>query len=221
MKLFHLFAAIVLSAGSLASGAAFAAEPAKAEAAKKAPPDLAKGSAIATAVCAACHNADGNSGSPANPKLAGQHPEYLTKQLMNFKPQEGKPAERNNAIMAGFSAQLTADDMRNVSAHFAKQVPKLGTAKGTKEQLALGEKIYRGGIAEKGLPACAGCHSPNGAGIPAQYPRISGQWADYTNSQLMAFREGGRKNSSQMMQIANKLTDKEMKAVADYIAGLR
>lgn len=198
------------------AAAAKAAKPAK-----PAEPDLAKGSAISTAVCAACHNADGNSAIAANPKLAGQHPEYLVKQLMNFKPADGKPALRSNAIMAGFSAQLSDDDMRNLAAYYAKQTPKLGVAKASKEQLALGERIYRGGLSEKGLPACAGCHSPNGAGIPAQYPRLSGQWAEYTNAQLLAFREGGRKNSLQMTQIASKMTDKEMKAVADYIAGLR
>jgi cytochrome c553 len=201
------------------AAASKAAMPAKAAAPAK--PDLAKGSAISTAVCAACHNADGNSAIAANPKLAGQHPEYLVKQLMNFKSADGKPALRNNAVMAGFSAQLSDEDMRNLAAHYAKQTPKLGVAKATKEQLALGERIYRGGLSEKGLPACAGCHSPNGAGIPAQYPRLSGQWAEYTNSQLLAFREGGRKNSLQMSQIASKMTDKEMKAVADYIAGLR
>jgi cytochrome c553 len=195
------------------SAAAFAQD------AKK--PDLAKGATISAAVCASCHNADGNSGTPANPKLAGQHPEYLVKQLMNFKPGKDKPAERANAIMAGFSAQLSAEDMANVSAYYAKQTPKAGTARGTKEQFALGEQIYRGGLSAKGIPACAGCHGPAGAGIPSQFPRLSGQWAEYTNTQLLAFREGGRKNSTQMTQIANKMNDKEMRAVADYIAGLK
>jgi cytochrome c553 len=159
---------------------------------------------------------------PANPKLAGQHPEYLVKQLNNFKVQPGDTvATRNNAIMAAFATALSAEDMRNVAAYFSKQVQKPSTAKASKESVALGEKIYRGGIAEKGLPACAGCHGPTGAGIPAQYPRIGGQWAEYTATQLTNFREGVRKNNLQMSQIAAKMSDKEIKSVSDYIAGLR
>ena len=110
--------------------------------------------------------------------------------------------------------------MKNVSAYLAAQKQTLGSAK-NKDTLALGEKIYRGGIADKKIPACAGCHSPNGAGIPAQYPRLGGQHAQYTESQLIAFRDGVRNNSEQMTVIANKMSDKEMKAVSDYIAGLR
>jgi cytochrome c553 len=191
-------------------------------AAAAAKPDITKGQTIASQVCAACHAADGNSASPANPKLAQQHPEYLVKQLQNFKVKPGaKEAERVNAIMAGFAAGLSDEDMRNVAAFYAKQTQKLGTARGTKENLTLGEQLYRAGVASKGLPACAGCHGPTGSGIPAQYPRLSGQWAEYTATQLTAFREGGRKNNVQMSQIAAKMTDKEIKAVADYIAGLR
>lgn len=178
-------------------------------------PDLAKGQATATAVCAACHTSDGSRGSPANPILQGQHPEYLTKQLVEFK--SGK---RDNAIMKGMSATLSDADMVNVSAFYASKQAKPGAAK-NKDLVVLGEKIYRGGIAAKQVPACAGCHSPNGAGIPAQYPRLSGQHADYTVSQLNMFRDGSRANSLQMTQVAAKLNDKEIKAVADYIAGLR
>jgi cytochrome c553 len=184
--------------------------------------DIAKGQTIASQVCAACHGADGNSTSPANPKLAQQHAEYLVKQLQNFKAKpDAKEAERANAVMAGFAAGLSEDDMRNVSAFYAKQTKKLGAARGTKESVALGERLYRAGVADKGLPACAGCHGPTGSGIPAQYPRLGGQWAEYTAAQLTAFRDGGRKNNVQMSQIAAKMTDKEIKAVADYIAGLR
>jgi cytochrome c553 len=122
--------------------------------------------------------------------------------------------------MAGFAAGLSDADMKNVSAYLQAQKQTLGSAK-NKDTLALGEKIYRGGIAEKKIPACAGCHSPNGAGIPAQYPRLGGQHAEYTESQLIAFRDGVRNNSEQMSVIANKMSDKEMKAVSDYIAGLR
>ena len=177
-------------------------------------PDLAKGQATA-AVCSACHVADGSRGSPANPILQGQHPEYLVKQLQEFKA-----GKRKNAIMAGFAATLSEDDMRNVAAFYASKSAKPGAAK-DKDLAALGEKIHRGGIADRNIPACAGCHSPSGAGIPAQYPRLAGQHADYTEAQLTAFRSGARGNSAQMAAIAAKMNDREIKAVADYLAGLR
>jgi cytochrome c553 len=177
-------------------------------------PDLAKGQATSTAVCGACHTNDGSRGSPANPILQGQHPEYLVKQLTEFK--EGK---RDNAIMKGMAATLQPDDMKNVAAFYASKKAKPGFAK-NKDLVVLGEKIYRGGIAERNVPACSGCHSPTGAGIPAQYPRLAGQHADYTEAQLIAFRGGVRKNSAQMTGVAAKMNDKEIKAVADYVAGL-
>ena len=188
---------------------------AKSEAPKLAKPDLAKGEASYTAVCAACHGADGNSGSPQNPKLAGQHPQYLVKQLQEFK--SGK---RNNAIMKGFASILSEDDMKNVSYWLTSKTAKSGFAK-DKDLVSLGERIYRGGILDRRVAACAGCHSPNGAGIPAQYPRLSGQHAEYSTSQLTAFRDGVRLNSLQMNQVAARLNDREIKAVADYLAGLR
>ena len=178
-------------------------------------PDLAKGQAISTQVCGACHTADGSRGSPANPILAGQHPEYLAKQLHEFKS-----GTRNNAVMKGFAATLSEDDIKNVAAFYAGKSAKPGFAK-NKDSIKLGEKIYRAGIADKAVPACAGCHSPNGAGIPAQYPRIGGQHADYAEAQLVAFRGGARANNVQMTAIAAKMSDAEIKAVADYIAGLR
>ena len=178
-------------------------------------PDLVKGEASYGAVCMSCHGADGNSAIAANPKLAQQHPEYLIKQLQEFK--SGK---RKNAIMQGFASALSDDDMRNVSYWVTSKTAKPGFAK-DKELVAMGERIYRGGIADRQIAACAGCHSPNGAGIPAQYPRLSGQHADYTASQLNMFRDGTRANSIQMNQVASKLNDKEIKAVSDYIAGLR
>ena len=178
-------------------------------------PDLAAGEAKASTVCAACHTADGSRGLPAYPILQGQHPEYLVKQLTEFK--EGK---RKNSIMNGMAAPLTPEDMRNIAAFYGSKKAKDGTAK-TAALVALGEKIYRGGIAKKGVPACAGCHSPNGAGIPAQYPRLAGQHSDYTKTQLTTFRQGERTNSPQMMTIAANLSDKEIEALADYIAGLR
>jgi cytochrome c553 len=178
-------------------------------------PDLAKGEASFGAVCAACHAADGNSTTPVNPKLAQQHPEYLVKQLQEFKA-----GKRANAVMSGMVAALSDDDMRNIAYWLASKQAKAGFAK-DKDTVALGERIYRGGIADRQIAACAGCHSPNGAGIPAQYPRLSGQHADYTTAQLTAFRDGVRKNSVQMTGVAAKMNDREIKAVADYISGLR
>ncbi|KJA09697.1 cytochrome C [Acidovorax temperans] len=185
------------------------------DAPKVAKPDLVKGEASYTAVCAACHGADGNSAIAVNPTLAQQHPEYLVKQLQEFK--SGK---RNNAVMKGFATMLTDEDMKNIAYWVASKPAKAGFAK-DKDLVTLGERIYRGGIADRNIAACAGCHSPNGAGIPAQYPRLSGQHADYTVAQLNTFRDGSRANSQQMTQVAAKLNDKEIKAVADYIAGLR
>ncbi len=213
MKLIaHLF----LAAAASFSFSAYAEAP-KTVATSQTPvkPDLVKGEAMYTAVCASCHGADGNSGSPTNPKLAQQHPEYLVKQLQEFK--SGK---RNNAVMSGFASSLSDQDMKNISYWLASKKTKLGFAK-DKELVALGERIYRGGIADRQVPACAGCHSPNGAGIPSQYPRLGAQHADYTVTQLTAFRDGVRKNNLQMTQVAAKMNDREIKAVADYIAGLR
>lgn len=193
--------------------AASASTAAAQEAKLPAKPDLAKGQATAQ-VCAACHTSDGSRGSPAYPILQGQHPEYLVKQLTEFKS-----GLRSNAIMTGMVAALNPDDMKNVAAFYAGKQAKPGFAK-HKDLVALGEKIFRGGIADRSIPACAGCHSPDGAGIPSQYPRLAGQHAEYTEAQLVAFRDGVRKNSIPMMGVAAKLNDREIKAVADYIAGL-
>jgi cytochrome c553 len=153
--------------------------------------------------------------SNAFPKLAGQHSEYLVKELTNFKS-----GERANAVMGPYAAALSEEDMRNVAAYFSAQVQKPAAA--TDQAAAtLGRKIYRGGIAEKGVPACAACHGPAGAGLPVQYPRLAGQWPEYAQAQLTAFRGGVRNNNVAMMTIAARLSDDEMKAVADYVAGLR
>lgn len=202
---------------ALAAASAFAAGPAPAAPAPAAPkfvPDLVKGQA-SFAVCSACHGVDGNSGTPAYPKLAQQHPEYLVKQL-----QEYKSGKRANAIMLGFASALSEEDMKNIAFWVTTNQAKPGAAT-DKELVALGERIYRGGIQERQIAACAGCHSPNGAGIPAQYPRLSGQHAEYTAAQLTYFRDGIRKNNLQMTQNASKLNDREIKALADYTAGLR
>jgi cytochrome c553 len=194
---------------------AFAAE-------SSAKPDASKGQAIASQVCAACHAADGNSTITANPKLAGQIPEYIAKQLANFKAAPGKKAERENSVMAGMVANLSPNDMKNLAAYFASQKAKGGVAR-NKELAALGRKIWRGGIAEKGVAACASCHGAAGAGVPAQYPLLAGQHAEYTESQLKAFRAGQRENdtANMMRMTAAKLSDREIQAVADFIAGLR
>ncbi|MEY4711031.1 MAG: hypothetical protein RIS88_481 [Pseudomonadota bacterium] len=211
-----LLAAVLLAAPVMSALAATPAAPAAAaKPAAPAKPDLVQGEARFTAVCASCHGADGNSGTPANPKLAQQHPEYLVKQL-----QEYKSGKRANAIMQGMAATLGDADMKNIAAWLATQKAKPGFAK-DKELVALGERIWRGGIADRQVAACAGCHSPNGAGIPSQYPRLSGQHADYTTAQLTAFRDGVRKNNLQMTQVAAKLNDREIRAVSDYVAGLR
>ena len=184
--------------------------------------DAAKGQAVANQICAACHGADGNSQIAVNPKLAGQIPEYLHKQLVNFKAAAGKKAERDNPLMAGMVASLSPEAMRNLAAYYAGQTAKPCTAK-SKDLVALGQKIYRGGVAGKGVAACASCHGPNGAGMPAQYPRLAGQHAEYTETQLKAFRAGERANdpNNAMRGVAGKLSDREIQGVSDYIAGLR
>ena len=206
-----LIASLLIAAALVAPALSHAAEPV----APVAKADLAKGEATYTAICASCHGADGNSGSPAYPKLAQQHPDYLVKQLQEFK--SGK---RANAIMSGMAAGLSDADMKNVSAWVGSKESKPNFAK-EKDLVVLGERIYRGGIADRQIAACAGCHTPTGAGIPSQYPRLSGQHADYAVAQLVAFRDGVRKNSAQMTGVAAKMNDREIKAVSDYIAGLR
>ena len=205
---------VVLLAGMLFSAVAMAQGTAKA--------DLAKAQQIATQVCAACHAADGNSTQAANPSLAGQHADYILKQLTNFKPQGGKPAERPNAVMAAMAATLSADDMRNLAAYFETQKPKSRTARDP-DLVKVGQAIYRGGILSKNVAACTACHGPNGAGVPAQYPRLAGQFPEYVAAQLKAFRSGERANdlNRTMRAEAEKLSDKEIAAVAEYIAGLR
>jgi cytochrome c553 len=173
-------------------------------------------------VCAACHGPNGNSVAPANPKLAGQFSEYLYKQLRNFKAQGGKKAERENPSMAGLVANLSDADMRNVAAYFSEQKLRPDVAR-DKNLAAVGQKLYRGGNAATGVVACAGCHGPSGAGIPIEYPHIAGQYAEYVESQLKAFRSGARANdpNGMMRGVTARMTDDEIKAVAQYVAGLR
>lgn len=170
---------------------------------------------IASTVCAACHAPDGNSVVSINPKLAGQHPEYLNKQLVNFK--EGT---RSNAVMGGIVVNLSSEDMKNLARYFADKKPTLAKAKSNGVG-SMGEKVYRAGNAATGVPACAACHGPTGAGIPVQFPRLAGQHADYTLAQLKAFRTGERANAPMMKAVAAKMSDEEIAAVSDYIQGLR
>ena len=202
MKIGNVIAIILMSVG-LASVAQAAG-------------NAAAGEKIVTGVCAACHGIDGNSVITTNPKLAQQHPEYIAKQVANFKS-----GERKNAVMSGMAASLSQEDMANVAAYFGSQKAKVGSAK-TNAAGSLGEKIYRGGIASVGVPACASCHGATGAGIPVQFPRLSGQHADYVVTQLKAFYSGERANDNAkvMRMIAAKMSDADMAAVADYIQGL-
>lgn len=194
-------------------------KPASTSASAKA--DAAQGQQVAAQICAACHNPDGNSTVAANPKLAGQHADYIYKQLRNFKAEGGKPAERNSPVMGGMVAAINDQDMKNVAAWYASQKQVNEQAKGQVFNTA--QKLYRAGDAARGLPACAACHGPAGAGIPSQYPRIGGQFSEYTEAQLKAFRAGERANdpNNMMRAVAARMSDAEIKAVADYVAGLR
>ena len=200
--------------GALATQSGYAQTPPK--------PDLGRAQTIVSQVCVACHGTDGNSAQPVNPNLAGQHSDYTLKQLMNFKPQDGKPAARPNAVMAGMVANLSVDDMRGLAAYFETQKPRPRSARDP-ELVKLGLAIYRGGAASRGLTACTACHGPSGAGLPAQFPRLAGQYAEYTTAQLKAFRAGERANDANRMMraVAEKLSDREIAAVAEYISGLR
>jgi len=188
--------------------AAFAADAPAGDAATKA-------ATTAKAVCAACHGADGNSAASTFPKLAGQQAAYIVKQLTNFK--EGT---RDNPVMKPIASSLSPEDMQGLATYFSSQKSKEAGAK-TNGAGSLGEKIYRGGIAANKVPACAACHSPNGAGIPIRFPRLAGQYADYTLAQLQAFSTGARANAPMMKMIAARLSAEEMAAVADYIQGMR
>jgi cytochrome c553 len=210
MKYLTAIAAI----GFVLTTAASAAEP-KEPATPKADP--AKAQAIASSVCAACHGVDGNSPLPANPSLAGQHSEYIYKQLLNFKS-----GERKNAVMSAMVTSMSQEDMRKLAAYYSDQKPRQGASQDAKTVLA-GQKVYRGGDMASGVAACAACHSPDGSGIPAQYPRLKGQNVEYTVAQLKAFRTGERANDSAMVMrtIAGRMTDKQIDAVAEYVSALK
>ena len=210
-----LFAAALTATAASVCAAEAAPGPAAAAPPAVFKPDLARGETLYGQVCVACHGTDGNSVVPTQPKLAQQHAHYLVKQLKEFKS-----GVRKNAIMQGFASTLKEDDMKNIAYWLQSKTAKPGFAKDA-ALVADGEKLYRGGDAERGIPACAGCHSPNGAGIPIQYPRLSGQLAEYVANTLTAFRDGVRNNSVQMTGVASRLNEHDIKSVADYISGLR
>ncbi len=217
-RVFSIVARSVSIAALAMSSLAHAAEPKKVT-----PPDAAKGEALyvngdtarGIPACVSCHGVAGASAIVTNPKLGGQHAAYAYKQLVNFRG-----PERNNAIMTPYAKAMTEEEMQNVALYLDKQQAKPGAAK-NKASVELGKRIYRAGIADKNVPACASCHGPNGAGMPAQFAWIGGQHQEYTNSQLVNFRTGARNNSAQMTTISQRLSDEEMLAVSDYIAGLR
>ena len=179
------------------------------------PADPAKGKLIAEKICAACHGVDGNSVAAANPVLAGQHPDYIVKQLTEFK--SGK---RNNAIMLGMASSLSDQDMKNVAAWFGTQKPKAREAQDPKTMEA-GRAIYRTGIASAKVPACMACHGPAGNGMPSQYPRVGSQFGSYIEAQMLAFKKGERANNPIMTDIAKRMSDSDIKTVSNYISGLR
>ena len=177
-------------------------------------PDLERGKQIATTVCAACHGPDGNSPIPANPILAGQHGDYIALQLAAFKS-----GARPSPIMQGMAAGLSPEDMRNVGAYYEAQKPAPNVAR-DKALAMRGQQIWRGGVKTTHVPACAACHGASGAGIPVQYPRLAGQHADLAFGWLKAFASGARPHAV-MGQVAVRMSEADMKAVAEYAAGLR
>jgi cytochrome c553 len=213
MKRMLLLAAL---AGTLPAAAVLAQAPAGR-------PDLERAQTIAKEVCAACHGADGNSATAVNPSIAAQPAEYITLQLSHFKS-----GLRVNPVMQAISATLTPEEMTAVGVYFSRQKPK-GLAAKDAALVTAGQKLFRGGDAATGVPACAACHAPNGAGLAKSYPRLAGQHADYTYAQLKAFKVGERGadkdgkdvNGAIMVTVAARMTDAQMKAIAEYTSGLR
>jgi len=202
--------AVLLAAALLAATAASAADAPK--------PDPAQGATTFGTVCAACHGPDagGVAALPTQPRLAHQFPEYVAKQLTEFKS-----GVRDNPIMKPMASMLSDSDVLNVAAWVSTQKLSPGAeAEHDAATLELGKKIYRGGIADRRIPACSGCHGPNGAGIPAQYPHLAGQFPEYVTAQITGFRDGTRKNNIIMTDVAAKLNDREIKALAEYISVL-
>ena len=183
--------------------------------------DPNKGKTVAGGVCAGCHGNDGNSIIPTNPILAGQHAAYIQKQLHNFQVKSGdEKAMRENAIMLGFASGLNDEQIADVAAYYNQQKTQPSYTK-NKELALIGESIYKGGDVQNGIPACSSCHGPKGAGIPNQYPRIAGQYTEYTTSTLLSYKSGSRANNKQMMTISKRMSNDQIDAVSEYLAGLR
>lgn len=183
-------------------------------------PALAEGDAAAgqakSAVCSACHGADGKALQLSYPNLAGQHAGYLAKQLTEYRD-----GDRVNALMSGQAANLSDQDILDLAAHFSQMTPIAGVA--SEEGLEAGEAIYRGGITAQGVPACIACHGPDGLGNPAAgFPTLAGQNLEYTAEQLRLWRAGERGNDAGnvMGAVAHRMTDSEITDVANYIQGL-
>ena len=204
----------LLSLGAIAAQASSEALKAAAVAPTKADM-IARGQQIAGVVCVACHGLDGMSAVPANPNIAGMPEQYIARQLELFKS-----GARKNPIMQGMVANLTSDDMKALGTYYFAQRAKVNAVARDAASSAKGQKIYRAGIPELKVPACAGCHGGGGAGIPAMYPRLAGQWPDYTFEQLKLYMAGTRKNT-QMNAITSRMRESDMQAVAEYIAGMR
>jgi len=182
--------------------------------------DAKKGAALAQGLCAACHASDGNSVIPSNPILAGQHYSYLKNQLNYFQVKEGESkAKRENAVMLGIASGLSSDDIDNLSAYYSQQTIKPSYASNI-ELAKAGEVVYKAGDDIRGIPSCSSCHGPRGLGVPGQFPRISGQHATYTASTLKSYKNGSRANNNQMMEISSRLTEGQINALAEYLAGL-
>lgn len=211
----------ILMAGALSLGAMMShanTDTAKvADSAKIAPSKadmMARGQQIVGTVCVACHGLDGMSAISANPNIAGMPGQYIARQLELFKT-----GVRNNPIMLGMSANLSPEDMQALGIYFSQRA-KVNAVARDATLAAKGQKIYRAGIPELKVPACAGCHGGAGAGIPAIYPRLAGQWPEYTLAQLKQYTDGTRKNA-QMNTITSRMRDNDMAAVAEYVAGMR
>ncbi|MYN12694.1 c-type cytochrome [Pusillimonas sp. TS35] len=231
----HMLSSIVMASGLLLGSSLVAtAWAAGAQGAPK--PDAAKGEQLYTngdpargiLACVSCHGAGGNSVIPLNPNLAAMPHEYITKQLVDFAPKGDTAPARGGAngapsVMTPFASALNEQDRQNIALYLAQQPLDPATAAtATKEAtMERGQKIWRGGLPDRGVPACAGCHSANGAGLPASYPRLSGQHVEYLATQLKLFRSGERKNNDVMTAIADRMSDADIAAVADYAAGLR
>ncbi|MGA8009872.1 MAG: c-type cytochrome [Thiomonas sp.] len=218
-----LFGLFLLPTASQAAGAPLSGAPSVTESSFPAPStaQLQAGAKVAQ-TCAACHGTGGNATSSDFPKLAGQHADYIVKQLHDYRIAKGAehPA-RVNPIMNGMAATLTDAQIRDVALYYSRQTFNPGVAYGDQKDLKLGKAIWMAGIPDRAVPACVSCHGPGGAGMPSRYPRIGGQWQGYLQTELQLFRNDRRTNSPEMHDLASRMTDKQINAVAEYAAGLR